>query len=116
MGKKLRENRSILFRIGLSSFFLVNSISAWVAAGEFRDLLTSNSITSHIGHTNSLIYLIGINDALLFLLILSGRYRKLVVVWGSLWLVAVIFVTGFWTTDFIEHIGVLALLACYPFI
>ncbi len=115
MNKSLKKNKNMLFRIGLSSFFLVNSITAWTAPDEFKDALTGNSAAAHIGHTNTLVHLIGVNDALLFLLILSGKYRKVAVVWAGVWLVAVIFVTGFWTTDFIEHLGVLALLAYYAY-
>ena len=113
MIKWLKKNKAILFRIGLGGIFLANSVTAWAASDEFRDLLTSNSFASHIGHTDLLVKLIAINDAALFLLILSGQLRKLAVTWGSLWLIAVIYVTGFWTPDFIEHLGVLALLAYY---
>ncbi|MBA3757425.1 hypothetical protein H0X09_00995 [Candidatus Saccharibacteria bacterium] len=113
MAKTLKNNKEQLFRLGLGSIFLANSVTAWAASDEFRDLLTNNSLTSHIGHTDLLIKLVAINDAVLFLLILSGKLRKLAVVWGGVWLIAVIYVTGFWTTDFIEHIGVLALLVYY---
>lgn len=116
MIKDLKSYKPWLFRIGLSSFFLVNSVIAWTASNEFKDLLSSNRLTSIIGHPDLLLKLIGINDALLFLLILSGKFRKLAVVWGIAWLVAVIYVTGFWSTDFIEHLGVLALLTYYAFI
>lgn len=115
MDKILKKNKNILFRIGLSSFFLVNSVTAWTAPEEFKEALTGNSVAAHVGHTSALVHLIGVNDGLLFLLILSGRYRKVAVIWASVWLVAVIFVTGFWTTDFIEHLGVLALLAYYAY-
>jgi hypothetical protein len=107
------KNKQLLFQIGLGGLFLANSITAWASADEFRDLLTGNNLTSHFGHTDLLIKVIGINDALLFLLFLSGKYRKLAFAWGSLWIIAVIYVTGFWTPDFIEHLSVLALLAYY---
>ncbi|MBI3624490.1 hypothetical protein HY218_02550 [Candidatus Saccharibacteria bacterium] len=116
MYKTLKKNKNVLFRVGLGSIFLVNSVTAWLASDDFRSSLAGNSVTSHFGHQDTLIRLIGINDALLFLLILSGKYRKLAVIWGSVWLLAVIFVTGFWTTDFIEHLGVLALLAYYALV
>ncbi len=113
MARSLIKNKQVLFRIGLGGIFLTNSVIAWTAPGDFKDLLTSNNLTSHIGHADLLVKLIGINDAALFLVILSGQYRKLVAVWGSVWLVAVIYVTGFWKPDFIEHLGVLALLVYY---
>jgi hypothetical protein len=113
MTKWLRKNKGLLFRIGLAGIFLANSVTAWVAPDEFRDLLTSNSLLSHIGHPDLLVKLVGVNDGALALLILSGQFRKLAATWGSLWIMAVIYVTGFWTPDFIEHFGVLALLAYY---
>lgn len=109
----LRKNKSILFRIGLGGIFLTNSVTAWFSPDEFRELITSNTVTSHIGHPDLLIKLIGINDASLFLLILSGKYRKLAAAWGSLWIMTTIYMTGFWTPDFIEHLAILALLASY---
>lgn len=113
MLKKLKSYRPWLFRIGLSSFFLANSVTAWVASDEFRELIDQNKLTSAIGHPDLLLKLIGINDALLFLLIVSGKFRKLAVAWGVAWLIAVIYVSGFWNPEFIEHLGVLALLIYY---
>lgn len=94
----------------------MNSVIAWTSANEFRDALTSNRLTSWLGHTDALIRLIGVNDGLLFLLILSGKLRKIAVAWGMAWVLAVIYVTGFRASDFIEHVGVLALLLYYSFI
>jgi hypothetical protein len=113
MTVSLMKNKQLLFRIGLGGIFLANSVTAWVAPGDFKDLIISNSLAGHIGHADFLVKLIGVNDAALFLVILSGQYRKLVAIWGSLWLAAIIYVTGFWTPDFIEHLGVLALLVYY---
>ena len=105
----------MLFRLGLGGIFLANSVVAWMASEVFREVLTNNSLTSSIGHANFLINLIGVNDALLFLLILSGKYRKLAAIWAVLWLVAVVFVTGFWTPEVIEHLAVLSLVIYYSF-
>ena len=77
MIKSLKKNQQMLFRLGLGGIFLANSVVAWMASEVFREVLTNNSLTSSIGHANFLINLIGVNDALLFLLILSGKYRKL---------------------------------------
>ena len=109
----LKKHHKLLFRIGLSAFFLANSVTAWFMPDEFKSTLESNSLMAHIGHASLFVKVIGVNDGLLFLLILSGKYRKVVATWASLWLLGVIYVTGFWTTDFIEHIGILALLGYY---
>lgn len=111
--KTLKPYKSWLFRIGLSSFFLANSITAWFASDAFRELLDQNKLTSAVGHPDLLLKFIGINDALLFLLILSGRFRKLATIWGSIWLIGVIYVSGLWNPEFIEHLGILALLLYY---
>ncbi len=111
--KKLEPYRSWLFRIGLSSFFLVNSIGGWTRSGEIMNALMHNRLTMAIGHMDGLMNIIGLNDALLFLLILSGKYKKVMLAWATVWMLIVIFVTGFWTPDFILHLGVLAFLAYY---
>lgn len=113
MVKNIKKNRQLLFQIGLGGIFLANSVAAWAAPSDFRDLIDSNGLLSHVGHSDLLVKLIGVNDVALFLAILMGQYRKLVAIWGCLWLVGVIYVTGFWTTDTIEHVGVIALLVYY---
>ena len=105
-----------LFRVGLSSFFLLGSQAAWFSPGEFLELLEGNLLASAIATPQFWVYVIGVNDALLFLLILSGRWRKGVAVWAALWMIAVIYITIFeGAMEFIEHIGILSLIAYYYF-
>ena len=104
-----------LFRFGLSSVFLVNSLTAWFSPTEFIELLKSNSLVSLIAGPGFWIPLIGINDSLLFLIILLGRWRKVVAIWAALWVIAVIYVTGFEVTGFVEHAGLLSLIVYYYF-
>lgn len=106
----------LLFRFGFSSIFLANSLTAWLAPNEFTELLKSNSLVSMIAGSGFWISVIGVNDGLLFLLILSGRWRKAVAVWAALWMIAVIYVTGFGVTELIEHTGFLSLIAYYYFV
>lgn len=116
--KNLFIKKSILcflFRLGLSSVFLVNSLTAWFSPTEFIDLLKSNSLVSAIASPDFWIPLIGINDGLLFLIILLGRWHKVVAVWAAFWVIAVIYVTGFGVTEFIEHAGLLSLIVYYYF-
>ena len=106
----------ILFRIGLSSFFLINSLTAWFSPNEFLELLGMNSFISTTGNPQFWIYFIGINDALLFLLILSGRWRKGIATWAGLWVLTIIYITiSKDITEFIEHIGVLSFILYYYF-
>jgi len=105
-----------IFRLGLSIFFLTNSLAAWFSPDEFLELLKTNLLASAIANPPFWIYVIGINDALLFLFILSGRWRKYIAVWASLWIILVMYVTvpeG--AIEFIEHIGILALISYYYF-
>ncbi|GEM_PF-2503474 len=104
------------FRFGLSIVFLLNSLTAWFSPDEFLELLKNNPLASAIANPQIWIYIISINDALLFLLILSGRWRKTIAIWAALWMTAVIYVTlGGGITEFIEHIGVLSFIIYYYF-
>ncbi len=105
-----------LFRLGLSSFFLINSLTAWFSPAEFIDLLQVNSFTSIVVSPQLLVYFIGINDALLFLLILSGRWRKEIAIWAGLWIIVVIYIAiSEGTMEFIGHIGILSFILYYYF-
>ncbi len=105
-----------LFRLGLSSFFLINSLTAWFSPDEFLELLKSNSLVSAIASPQFWVYVIGINDALLFLFILLGLWRKGTALWAALWLLAVIYTTiSGGTLELIEHIGVLSLIIYFAF-
>ncbi len=105
---------SLFFRLGLSSFFLLNSLSAWFAPDEFTEIVSGNAFTSAIASPATWLVLIGINDGLLFLLILTGKWRRFTAVWAFLWLLAVVYLTGF-GSEFIMHVGIMALLAYYYF-
>lgn len=114
--KKIVINEStkdLIFRAGLGSIFLVNSLTAWISADEFLDLIKNNALASVIAKPEILVRIAGINDGLLFLLILSGRWRKIVAVWAAAWLVVVIYVSGFGWSSIIEHLGVLAFILYY---
>lgn len=105
-----------LFRFGLSIIFLLNSLVAWFSPEEFLELLGKNPLASAIISPHFWIYIIGINDGLLFLFILFGRWRKGVTIWATLWMIAVLYITiGEGIVEFIEHIGVLSFIAYYYF-
>jgi len=89
---------------------------AWLSPDEFLGLLKMNPLTSAIADPQFWIYVIGINDALLFLLILFGRWRKGVAVWAAIWIVGVIYMTiSEGAIEFIEHLGILSFIAYYYF-
>ena len=103
-----------LFRLGLSSFFLLNSLTAWFSPDEFLELLQSNPLASSIADPQFWVYIIGINDALLFLLILSGRWRKGIAIWAAIWIIGVVYMTiSEGAMELIEHLGLLSFIAYY---
>ena len=105
-----------LFRFGIASFFLLNSLSAWLEPDEFLELLEKNPLASAIAAPHFWVNIIGINDGLVFLLILSGRWRKGVAIWAALWMLMVFYVTipnGLF--DLIEHAGIISLIIYYYF-
>ncbi len=105
-----------LFRLGLSSFFIINSLTAWFFPSEFLELLGTNTLASTIASPQFWVYVIGVNDAVLFLLILSGYWRKNIAIWAGLWIIAVIYITmSEGILELIEHIGVLSFIIYYYF-
>jgi len=96
--------------LGIGSFFLTNSVTAWFVADEFKELIEAKAFLLNIFSSTTWVHLIGVNDALMFLLILSGKWRKAVSLWGIIWLVCVIYITGVLSIDTIERAGIILLL------
>lgn len=96
-----------IIRIGLALVFLANSLTAFFAPSEFIDLVGSSFITG-IFHIDSSLFviLIGINDALVALLFITGIRLRYVAVWATLWIVGVMSVKGF-SLDTLEESGFL---------
>lgn len=110
---KLSLRPELLLRIGLGLLFLTNAVTAWFNPDEFREILSTSFLGMLFGPTDWLIPVIGINDTVLGLLIMSGWWRTITAIWASLWVLGVIAVTGIVTPEFALHLGVLALIAAY---
>ena len=112
------KNPRTLVRLGLALIFLANSLTAFFAPQEFRDLVES-SFLSHILSvipSATLVVLIGINDALVaLLLILNVKQLKSVAIWACIWLVGVMAVVGE-PLDVLEHLGIFLVAASLIFI
>jgi hypothetical protein len=80
-----------IFRMGFSTVFLANSWTAVVDPNGFLKLIENNIAGRLIGHYQTQLYMIAINDFVLGLLILSGFRRKLVYTWAGAWLLIVTF-------------------------
>jgi hypothetical protein len=114
MNKRFLETkRDLLLRLGVGGFFLTNSVAAWIGSNEFRDIIGSHAWLTNLVNANVLIKVIGVNDGLLFLLILSGKWRKLAAIWGLAWIAGVIYMTSFAMPDTIERLAIMLLLAYY---
>ena len=113
MKKPSPKQIDLLFRVGLAGLFLANGIGAIVSPDDFKDPISANALASHIASAGTLVHVIPVNDIALAAFILLGKWRKVIAIWAVLWLLAVIYVTGFWTTDLIEHVGDLALVGYF---
>ena len=113
--KSNKLSHDLLFRVGLGGLFLANSITAWATPDEFRGLIENHTWLTNIVNSGTFVHLIGLNDFMLFVafVLVLGKWRKLVAVWSTLWIIGVIYVTGVWTTDFIEHAAILLLIGYY---
>lgn len=78
-----------LFRIGFAGVFLVNSVVAVVEPSSFIKLMQGSFMGPFVHNFAPFTALIAVNDAVLGLLILSGRWPNYVLAWSGLWLLAV---------------------------
>ncbi|HEY5550035.1 MAG TPA: hypothetical protein VIK37_02450 [Candidatus Saccharimonadales bacterium] len=90
-GSRLDSLLEWVFRVGLASVFIINSITAIFQPGSFRGLLENNFVGAFLGHYQLLLYVIAVNDLFLGLLLLSGVKKKYVYAWAGIWLAIVSF-------------------------
>jgi uncharacterized membrane protein YphA (DoxX/SURF4 family) len=79
------------FRLGLSSVFIINSITALKQPDSFLSLIKHNFVAVHIGHYQVLLDVIAVNDMTLGILLLIGFKKKYVYAWAGVWLAIVSF-------------------------
>jgi hypothetical protein len=80
----------LLFRAGFAGVFLVNAALAILEPRGFETLMRNSFIGAFLGfNLTPWLWLIAVNDALLGGLILSGRWRSVVLAWSGAWLFAV---------------------------
>jgi uncharacterized membrane protein YphA (DoxX/SURF4 family) len=80
---------TLIFRIGFASVFLINAIIAVVDPGGFVKLMQGSLLGGFITDFSPFVWLIGLNDFVIGLLVLSGRWRTWVLAWSGMWLLAV---------------------------
>lgn len=101
-------NYNYLIRFGLGVIFIANALTAIFAPNEFIELI-KNSFVSTLLPMRPEIFVwavIGLNDLIVGLLLISGFATRRVALWAIVWLIGVIAVVGdlFGT---IEHLGLL---------
>ena len=79
----------LLFRLGFAGVFLVNALVALLDPSGFIKLMQGSFMGGFIHNFTPFIGLIALNDFVLGLLILSGRWQNYVLAWSGLWLLAV---------------------------
>ena len=100
---------SLILRVGLACVFFVNSYSAFVDPSEFIDLISGSFVAGLLPvSVASFITLVGFNDLIVGLLLLSGWRLTLVATYATLWVSGVTLVIGYATLDGIEHLGYIA--------
>lgn len=92
----MRDGAELTFRVGFASIFLINAIVAWVSPQDFAKLVADTPfIGAQLAAIPGVVVAIGANDFVLGLLVLGGRWRRVVYVWASLWFLAITLVKVF---------------------
>ncbi len=101
---------NFLIRFGLGIIFLANALMAFFAPAEFIELIKNSFVVNVIPISPEAFVpvIIGLNDSIVGLLLISGFAARRVAVWATLWLVGVIVVIGIGSPlDVLEHTGLL---------
>ena len=79
----------LIFRVGFASIFLINAVVAALRPEDFLGMLENNIIASRLGYHDLMIKFTMINDLLLGVFLLLGKYKRLVYPWAGAWLITV---------------------------
>ena len=106
MNKYLTYN--FLIRSGLGVIFVANALTALFAPAEFIELIENSFVGNFLPISPELFVpiVIGLNDSIVGVLLISGIATRRVAVWATLWLVGVMVVIGE-PFDMLEHAGLL---------
>lgn len=106
MNKSLSYN--FLIRLGLGIIFIANALMAFFAPAEFIELIENSFVASIIPISPEAFVpiVIGLNDSVVGLLLISGFATRRVAAWATVWLIVVMVVIGD-PLDILEHSGLL---------
>lgn len=97
-----------IIRYGLGLIFIANALVAFFAPNEFIEII-KNSFIANLFPISSETFvgiIIGFNDAIVGLLLISGFATRRVAIWATIWLIGVMITIGN-PFDILEHIGIL---------
>lgn len=84
---------SYLLSIGLGLTFLASSLSAFLTPDEFQGIIEHSLVFNKIlDVVPFFMTLIGLNDLIVCVLLISGQFIKIVAWWATIWLMIVILV------------------------
>lgn len=104
-------NYNFLIRFGLGIIFIANALAAFFAPAEFIGLINNSFVANFLPIRLEIFVpiVIGLNDSVVGLLLLSGFATRRVAIWATIWLVGVMVVIGS-PFDVLEHSGLLFML------
>ncbi len=110
MNKFLSYN--FLIRLGLGIIFIANALVALFAPTEFIELIKNSFVVNLLPIRPEVFVpiVIGLNDSIVGLLLISGFATRRVAMWATLWLVGVMIVIAS-PFDVLEHSGLLFMSA-----
>lgn len=99
---------NFLIRFGLGIIFIANALVAFFAPTEFVEVIENSFVANFLPISPEAFVpiVVGLNDSIVGLLLISGFATRRVAVWATLWLVAVMLVIGN-PFDALEHAGLL---------
>jgi uncharacterized membrane protein YphA (DoxX/SURF4 family) len=97
-----------IIRYGLGLIFIANALVAFFAPAEFIEIIQNSFIINFlpVGPGVFVKIVIGINDAIVGLLLISGFATRRVAIWATIWLFGVMITIGS-PFDVLEHVGIL---------
>ena len=106
MNKYLTYN--FLIRFGLGTIFIANALAALLAPAEFVELIKNSFVANilPISPETFVSVIVGLNDSMVGLLLISGFATRRVAIWATLWFIGVMAVIGS-PFDVLEHLGLL---------
>lgn len=101
-------NYNFLIRLGLGIVFLTNALTAFFAPAEFIELIKNSFVAGILPISPGAFVpiVIGLNDSIVALLLITGIATRPVALWSMLWLIGVTVVVAS-PLDGLEHLGLL---------